>query len=543
MGSALREGKDHGSTTPLRKRSEGTVHGPVGSRPGPASFEASYASPSGRMTAKEAYTSARMTAREAAGGALQRRTAREASQRAAGGAAPMAVEEAPGPNRTGLPDALKAGIESLSGLPLDDVRVHYSSAAPAQLEALAYTQGSEIHVAPGQERHVPHEAWHAVQQKQGRVRATTQMNGVGLNDAPALEAEADVMGARAAQTRARPAPSPLQRQSISVSRAAQRVVTPYKPGETLPCTTQPLRNPGDAGAAARWSGEPVQRKLAYFKPPSAPVSDDLRELDRMAKVLDSATEQAHRHVVATMRAAFDPDQPYSLDMKDFPGSTPRRFAFWVGQLQGDTSLKAAATGYMIEDMVTAHVGGMTGYTSQVADQGARPDFIISDGQKAGVVDVTSTGDIGHVLKKDFDLRRYPYVVESLYPSVDFSNLAGTSLDVDESTVQAIAAVRAARANEKLAEEITRTRTTMDLIIGQEFIHGRANPGIVAAKRARDIVRAMSGARATPALLAELDTQIEAVNESLPNYAIRAISHVMNDIREQYGVVGDPPWGG
>ena len=66
-------------------------------------------------------------------------------------------------DRTGLPDALKSGVEQLSGLSMDDVRVHYNSSRPRQLEAFAYAQGTNIHVAPGQERHLPHEAWHVVQ--------------------------------------------------------------------------------------------------------------------------------------------------------------------------------------------------------------------------------------------------------------------------------------------------------------------------------------------------------------------------------------------
>lgn len=103
----------------------------------------------------------------------------------------------PPPNRTGLPDGLKTGVEALSGIALDDVRVHFNSSRPAQLQALAYTQGSEIHVAPGQERHLPHEAWHVVQQKQGRVRATMQLKGTAINDDAGLEREAEVMGARA----------------------------------------------------------------------------------------------------------------------------------------------------------------------------------------------------------------------------------------------------------------------------------------------------------------------------------------------------------
>lgn len=51
-------------------------------------------------------------------------------------------------NHTGLPDNLKTGVENLSGFSMDDVRVHYNSSKPAQLQALAYTQGTDIHVAP-----------------------------------------------------------------------------------------------------------------------------------------------------------------------------------------------------------------------------------------------------------------------------------------------------------------------------------------------------------------------------------------------------------
>jgi hypothetical protein len=102
------------------------------------------------------------------------------------------------PNNTGLPDQLKSGIESLSGMSMDHVKVNYNSAKPAQLNAHAFAQGSEIHVAPGQERHLPHEAWHVVQQAQGRVKPTMQMKtGVPVNDDAALESEADSMGAKA----------------------------------------------------------------------------------------------------------------------------------------------------------------------------------------------------------------------------------------------------------------------------------------------------------------------------------------------------------
>ena len=40
-------------------------------------------------------------------------------------------------NNTGLPDNLKIGIENLSGMSLDDVKVHRNSDKPAQLQAHA----------------------------------------------------------------------------------------------------------------------------------------------------------------------------------------------------------------------------------------------------------------------------------------------------------------------------------------------------------------------------------------------------------------------
>lgn len=98
----------------------------------------------------------------------------------------------------GLPENLKNGLEILSGVSLSDVKFHKNSEKPQRVGALAYTQGNDIHIAPGQEKYLPHEGWHAVQQKQGRVEATVQMkSGALLNDDTGLEKEADAMGSRA----------------------------------------------------------------------------------------------------------------------------------------------------------------------------------------------------------------------------------------------------------------------------------------------------------------------------------------------------------
>jgi hypothetical protein len=127
-------------------------------------------------------------------------------------------------NRTGIPDDLKRGMEGMSGVSLDDVTVHRNSAEPARFAALAYAQGNQVHLGPGQERHLAHEVAHVVQQKQDLVRATGQALGQPLNDEAGLEREADLLGARAASARASgdaPTPDaaiqprmPIQRQPV-----------------------------------------------------------------------------------------------------------------------------------------------------------------------------------------------------------------------------------------------------------------------------------------------------------------------------------------
>lgn len=123
-------------------------------------------------------------------------------------------------NNTGLPDNLKAGVENLSGITIDDVKVHYNSSKPAQLNALAYAQGNNIYLGPGQDKHLSHEAWHIVQQRQGRVKPTAHIQGLPVNDNPSLEREANVMGAKAENTN-----TVSQLQSVSINGLQEAVHT------------------------------------------------------------------------------------------------------------------------------------------------------------------------------------------------------------------------------------------------------------------------------------------------------------------------------
>lgn len=94
-------------------------------------------------------------------------------------------------SRGNVPEALRQQAEQKSGLSLQDVRVHYNSLEPNRFQAFGYALGEDIYLAPGRERDLPHELWHVVQQKQGRVRPMQKLEGQNLNTDVRLEREAD----------------------------------------------------------------------------------------------------------------------------------------------------------------------------------------------------------------------------------------------------------------------------------------------------------------------------------------------------------------
>jgi hypothetical protein len=181
-----------------------------------------------------AAAAARLTpdAREAVTSDLQAevdRSPRMTAQRATiqrVGAEPGATRTAEG----GLPEELRTEMETQSGVDLSDARVYRQSARPAEVGALAFASGGEIHLAPGQDHHLPHETWHLVQQRQGRVAPTLTLdNGARVNDDPALEHEADVMGERA-----RAAVERTAAEGAARGRAAHDVTGSGAPGEDEP---------------------------------------------------------------------------------------------------------------------------------------------------------------------------------------------------------------------------------------------------------------------------------------------------------------------
>lgn len=217
------------------------------------------------------------------------------------GSAPLSQPSEPRPaaaerNLTGLPDALKSGIEHLSGLSLSDVRVHYNSSEPAQVGALTFARGSEIHVGPGQEQHLPHEAWHVVQQKQGLVQPTTTVNGRAINDDPALEADADRHAARLAQVGAEP--------------PVQRLVSHGAPSE--PVLQRKIVKVADNGKSSHvaWGGA-TNNSLPADPEGSRPIVIEVMEGNvdsaqaKVNQIADSAGEHDNRAIMVAINQRAD----------------------------------------------------------------------------------------------------------------------------------------------------------------------------------------------------------------------------------------------
>ena len=131
------------------------------------------------------------------------------------------------------------GSDGVSGVDFSDVTIHENSTTAKELNAQAYTQGDEIHFAPGYspmttsgQEVLSHELSHVIQQRQGKVKATHQEQGYSISEQTELEDEAD-SHARIAMSGGRITGLPkLNRQDQSAS--LQRKSAPLQLYRSLP---------------------------------------------------------------------------------------------------------------------------------------------------------------------------------------------------------------------------------------------------------------------------------------------------------------------
>ena len=107
-----------------------------------------------------------------------------------------------------LPDKVQAKMENSFGQDFSSVSVHKESSSAQDIHAKAYTQGNEVHFAPGEynpesqsgQELIGHELTHVVQQREGKVGAgDVHGKGLEINQDAGLENEADELGKLASQ--------------------------------------------------------------------------------------------------------------------------------------------------------------------------------------------------------------------------------------------------------------------------------------------------------------------------------------------------------
>lgn len=105
-----------------------------------------------------------------------------------------------------LPEDLQQNLESSFQQDFSSVQIQKNSQQAKDMNALAFTQGEQIHFAPGQfnpntesgKSLIGHEFTHIVQQRSGVVKPTGIMRkGIMVNEDSSLEQEADAMGKKA----------------------------------------------------------------------------------------------------------------------------------------------------------------------------------------------------------------------------------------------------------------------------------------------------------------------------------------------------------
>jgi hypothetical protein len=317
---------------------------------------------------------------------LQLRAAASARSAATTGAA----------SRSGLPEGLKAGVEALSGVGMGDVRRPPHNPPPAKLGALAFAKGSDIHLAPGQESHLPHEAWHVVQQAQGRARPTAQLKqGLSVNDDPALEREADAMGTSALRI------------------AADAPVPPAEPG----------RKPGATDSLVQLVLDPKSHPTGYVGPLTAQYKV---AVDRLVADLNQRVYAAYEQSLQWQTLSGH-DAPHIQRWYQIAAS-------YAANPDQEPRIISARFGYSIETIACAGLNNSSQHgltiATQVAHGHTRPDIVLSNAnEEIAWIDITSVASPGHIFGKEgAGWANRPFVYELYYPQLSLRALLNATND-------------------------------------------------------------------------------------------------------------------
>lgn len=285
----------------------------------------------------------------------------------------------------------------------------------------------------------------------------------------------------------------------------------------------------------------VQRLLVPFKTPAAPDADETNIMADAA-TLEGLTTAAYTNTWNRLSAAVDPHAPVPLDLAQFPGCSVGHFTNMINVLGGgDNALKAATVGYVIEDQVSNSGAKPATAATQVVVGNARPDFVITRGARRGIVDITSSGQQGHVLNKDFNKGPFSYIGESTYQSLDFGALGGAAPALGGAAAALAQAAQRRHANEFVRSRLAQTISSIQLYrSGIKF----ANPPFYHASQALiDRIHDLP----TPAgdwspLIGQVDADFATMNAQLDaDFQLPDLSRIIGIAQANYLVPGNPLW--
>jgi len=284
------------------------------------------------------------------------------------------------------------------------------------------------------------------------------------------------------------------------------------------------------------------------------------QVQLLATVITQATDEGYTLLKDYAAGKASPFAAFSVEATEKPAvrtamlSLQRRYQ-WEHALQSGSGLRSAVAGYIIEDYVTYVMRSYAGVHSQHVDDGARPDFYIEVNGLKGVVDITSSNQVGHVLDKQFNWQAYSYVSEALYPQINFNNIRAGPSKLSGMELELISKAKLLRAATKFNEMWNRIRFLLRWRKDQGFMKvAGTSMGELAGVALRHVeeVKAQKGVQGAPGdelRVEAADGSIRAVNELVDHFGnkynrrrqvdasghIKLIKTVFHEVKDLYGL--------